>query len=146
MPAHVWGTALRSQGPSQRPQHTLDTCMRAAEAGITADAGVHPPATNPTSSIPLIGSDLYCSRAQFVEAEERGTGPAASQDPAQRAKVMKRLSDIHLEAVAVLDKVQRGEQGLKTKSDLCLTTKKGLKGLRIKSTLQLRPSGEVCGA
>uniref|UniRef100_A0A7S3VMY3 Uncharacterized protein n=1 Tax=Dunaliella tertiolecta TaxID=3047 RepID=A0A7S3VMY3_DUNTE len=52
---------------------------------------------------------LHAMESQFLEAEAQGTGPAASQDPAQRAKVMQRLSDIHLEAVAVLDKVQRGE-------------------------------------
>lgn len=45
---------------------------------------------------------------QFLEAETQGTGPAAAQDPEQRFKVMKRLSDIHLETVGVLDKVQRG--------------------------------------
>ena len=46
---------------------------------------------------------------QFLEAENQGTGPAASQDPGQRFKIMKRLSDIHLETVGVLDKVQRGK-------------------------------------
>ena len=52
---------------------------------------------------------LHAMEAQFLEAERTGAGPAAGQDAAQRWRIMQRLSDIHLQTVSVLDRIQRGE-------------------------------------
>ncbi len=52
---------------------------------------------------------VHALETQLVESMEQGVGPAAQHDPQQTARVLKRLGDVRLEAVTVLDAMQRGE-------------------------------------
>lgn len=46
---------------------------------------------------------------QDVHTSGIGPAKALAADPEQRARVLRRLSDIRMEAVVVLDRIQRGE-------------------------------------
>ncbi len=51
---------------------------------------------------------LYALETQLLESMEEGVGPAAHADPNQSERVLRRLNDVRMEAVMVLDAMQRG--------------------------------------
>ena len=51
---------------------------------------------------------LHALETQLLESMEQGVGPAAGHDMHQNERVLRRLSDVRMEAVTVLDAMQRG--------------------------------------